>query len=114
MSKKLTPTLLAVLLVTFSALGTGAGTTAAPGAEPAAPALAAEFTPGPVCTGDADVEAVLAEIALPAAPAAATAGEALPTDTSWWRGICWTSCWPCNTSANCPWGETCQFGVHCP
>lgn len=113
MSKNRFSTLLAVLALMVAGAATAAVTNPEPAPDdtPALATLAAPL-PGPVCAEDADVEAVLAEIAPQAAPAAT--GEALPTDTSWWRGICWTSCWPCNTSANCPWGETCQFGVHCP
>lgn len=47
-------------------------------------------------------------------PAATAQSELLRPDTDWWQGICWTSCWPCNSDADCPWGQSCKFGVQCP
>lgn len=38
----------------------------------------------------------------------------LPTDLNAQYGICWTSCFPCTSSASCPNGEQCRFGVMCP
>ena len=50
----------------------------------------------------------------PRASETAAAGTPFP-DTGWpYRGICWTSCYPCSSNADCPWGESCRFGVDCP
>lgn len=112
MHEKSSLSLVAALFVLVGVASVGATETATPAAEPAAaPALAADFTPGPACTETADAEALLAEIA--PAPSAAEAADVLVADTGW-RGICWTSCFPCYSDYDCPWGESCRFGVHCP
>ncbi len=63
-----------------------------------------------------ELEALLFGQAAPQAsvePQAASAA-APATDTGWWYGICWTSCWYCTSDADCPWGERCRFNVQCP
>lgn len=49
----------------------------------------------------------------PESTEAAAAPGLLSPDTSWY-GICWTSCFPCTSDADCPFGERCRFGVQCP
>lgn len=107
MTKKTWLPLFSLLLLTLAAGGT---------------ALATEPAQVPVTPQPAAVTPDLTELlqeepvmtSLPAEPAEPTDLLALPTDTAWGYGICWTSCYPCRSNADCPWGENCQFNVHCP
>lgn len=85
---------------------------ATPGVAAPAPALEPALLP-PLDLAEAlDIPSALMSLEVDSSTSAGAT--VLAPETSWYRGICWTSCYPCSSSAQCPWGESCQFGVQCP
>jgi hypothetical protein len=112
MTKKPLFSLLAILFLALAGTSVAASNPVEPAVEPATPPAAqleldVEFLAEPLCTESGTAEMTLA--ATDSAPV-----DVLTTDTSWWYGICWTSCFRCQYDYQCPWGETCQFNVQCP
>ena len=107
MNKKTWLPLFSLLLLAIAAGGT---------------ALAVEPAQVPVTPQPAAVTPDLTELlqeepvmtSLPTDPTEPTDLLALPADPAWGAGICWTSCYPCWSDAECPWGERCRFNVQCP
>lgn len=109
------PTLSILVLLAAMTSGAAAMEPDAPPAEPPAPQE--EAAPQDSARATAELaEFLLGEpLAMSVQPQAGAATNDGPAaETGWWYGICWTSCWPCNSHDDCPWGEHCRFGVQCP
>lgn len=108
MAKNTLLPLLSILLLTFAVGGVYALERAELPAEPTSVEAQAVALETELLIEEAPLMSVDRE------PEAAANSDPLQPDTDWWLGICWTSCWPCNSDADCPWGQTCRFNVQCP
>jgi hypothetical protein len=111
MTKKPMFSLLAIFCLALAGTS-GASTLGDAAVEPTTPPAAeleldVDLLAEPLCT-----ESGTAETAWAAAETAAV--DVLTTDTGWWYGICWTSCFRCQYDYQCPYGESCRFNVQCP
>jgi len=108
MRHKICWTLLAVLVV---ALAPGAALFA----QESAPQPAEATAPANPSTAALEIAEVLIGDTVPMSvePTPMADDSIAPAPAALW-GICWTSCWPCHSNSDCPWGETCRFGVQCP
>lgn len=115
MNRKSLLSLLSVLVLTLAATGAVAVEPSEQLAEPTAPSTPVP-DPGsvPALGCSESPGGATAQMSLEPGPSPAGDVDVLASQTSWWYGICWTSCYPCWSNDDCPWGETCRFNVQCP